>query len=99
MKHNICTWNVRGLNDPLKIGEIRKLISSNNIQIIALVETRVKMHNFNKVSIKFGNCFQWVNNYYQMNDRGRNIKAAGERASAKAYSVNSAVACYSSDIL
>lgn len=35
-------WNVRGLNDPLKEGEVRKLISEHRLSLCGLIETRVK---------------------------------------------------------
>ncbi|XP_056695388.1 uncharacterized protein [Spinacia oleracea] len=42
---NISTWNVRGLNDPIKVVEIKKLLASNNISVVALLETKVQEKN------------------------------------------------------
>lgn len=42
MRFNLCTWNVRGLNEPLKVSEVKHLINIHNMKIIALIETRVK---------------------------------------------------------
>ena len=53
----ICSRNVRGLNNPLKIGEIKELIRDNKITCFDLLETRVKIHNKVKIRGKFGN--QW----------------------------------------
>lgn len=46
---NLCTWNIRGLNDPLKVKEVKHLTYVHNIRVIALIETRVKPHNYSKV--------------------------------------------------
>jgi hypothetical protein len=35
-------WNIRGLNDPWKQGEVRKLISKHKLSLCGLVETKVK---------------------------------------------------------
>lgn len=40
--NNIGNWNTRGLNDPLKQVEVRKLINSSSLKFCGLVETRVK---------------------------------------------------------
>lgn len=48
---NICTWNVRGMNDPNKIGEIRRFINNNNIAVFALLETKVKEQNSQKAEV------------------------------------------------
>jgi hypothetical protein len=42
-------WNIRGLNDPLKQGEVRKLISEHHVSLCGLVETRVKECNKDNV--------------------------------------------------
>ena len=39
------TWNVRGLNKLSKQQEVRKFISSHNIKLFSLLETRVKIPN------------------------------------------------------
>lgn len=44
----ICTWNVRGLNDPLKIKEVKPFIDSNKFTMFALTDTRVKLTNKDK---------------------------------------------------
>lgn len=38
----IASWNIRGLNDPSKFMEVRRLIKDNNVVVIALFEIRVK---------------------------------------------------------
>ncbi|XP_056695746.1 uncharacterized protein [Spinacia oleracea] len=37
----ICSWNVRGLNAPSKVVEVRRFLQKNEIDVVALVETRV----------------------------------------------------------
>lgn len=55
MKVHLCTWNVRGLNDPIKLSEVKNFLNKNNIQIIALIETRVQIHHFpNLVDTRLG---------------------------------------------
>lgn len=58
----LCTWNVRGLNDPHKIIEVGKFIRSNNISCIGLVETKVAFSNINKVKSKLCKGWHWVTN-------------------------------------
>ncbi|XP_056698080.1 uncharacterized protein [Spinacia oleracea] len=67
---NICSWNVRGMNDPSKVVEIKKFLSHNNVSVVALVETKVKVTNSEKVQKKFGNNWRWVMNYTN-SPRGR----------------------------
>ena len=42
-------WNVRGLNDPIKIREVRRLINANDLCLVGLFETRVRETNRLKV--------------------------------------------------
>ena len=66
----LCTWNIRGLNNPCKIVEVKKFIAYNNLNVFALLETRVKMHNSIKIRNKFGNKLIWDDNY-DHSHRGR----------------------------
>lgn len=59
----LCTWNIRGLNNPLKLGEIKKFIKDNKIACFALLETRVKQQNKLKIQKKFGVQWNWDTNY------------------------------------
>ena len=54
-----CSWNVRGLNDPLKIKEVKSFLHVNKFTSFALTETRVKLANKDKVQKKFGRSWQW----------------------------------------
>lgn len=39
---NICVWNVRGMNEPSKHDELSKHFWSNKVDVIGVVEARVK---------------------------------------------------------
>ncbi|GLU24015.1 hypothetical protein SLE2022_399860 [Rubroshorea leprosula] len=45
----LSSWNVRGLNDPIRQVDVKKFICSNNVQFMALLETRVKQENSSRV--------------------------------------------------
>ncbi|XP_056697410.1 uncharacterized protein [Spinacia oleracea] len=47
--------NVRGLNDPIKVVEIKKFLANNNISVVALLETKVQEKNSSKIQKKIGN--------------------------------------------
>ena len=66
----VCSWNVRGLDSPLKIGEIKKFMRQKKVSIIALLETRNKSHNKDRIVKKLGNAWRWEHNY-EASNRGR----------------------------
>ena len=39
------SWNVRGMNDPFKLKEIKDFLHINKVNVCALLETRVGPHN------------------------------------------------------
>ena len=45
----IASWNIRGLNDPLKQREVRSFVKSKAIDLICLVETRVRAPNRDRI--------------------------------------------------
>lgn len=45
---NYLIWNVRGLNDPIKQVVVNR-ISSLNLSIVGLLETRVKEASYQKI--------------------------------------------------
>ncbi|XP_056690045.1 uncharacterized protein [Spinacia oleracea] len=50
-------WKIlecEGLNDPIKVPEVKHLIHTHNIHVVALLETRVKESNFSRVVISLG---------------------------------------------
>ena len=38
----IGAWNIRGLNDPCKQNEVRKLIIDHNLSVLGVVEAKVR---------------------------------------------------------
>ena len=56
----ITTWNVRGMNDPIKLVDIKKHLKKYNIDVIGLIETKVKDENTLKIQKKFGNLWSWI---------------------------------------
>jgi len=42
-------WNIRGLNDPMKQNEVRKLILEHKLSFVALIETKIKEVNKDRV--------------------------------------------------
>ncbi|XP_050207366.1 uncharacterized protein LOC126656792 [Mercurialis annua] len=59
----IGTWNIRGLNDPIKQSEMKNLIVSKSLYAMGILETRVRPVNFDKVW-KSCKLFKWnvINN-------------------------------------
>ncbi|XP_021850220.2 uncharacterized protein [Spinacia oleracea] len=60
---NICTWNVRGLNEPRKAVEIRRFLNKQSINVVSLIETRVRIGNKEKVQKRFGVQWTWFCTY------------------------------------
>lgn len=59
----ISSWNIRGLNDLNKQRVVRKLICDNKLDVLAIMETRVKYSNSEKVMKKIVNHGSWLHNY------------------------------------
>lgn len=56
MTVKIASWNVRGLNDPSKHKEIKKLVLNENINVMGVLETKIKQVNEINICAKcFGN--------------------------------------------
>lgn len=60
----IASWNIRGLNKPLKQREIRHLVSFHRINVLGILETKVKASDFKKVFSSCVSNWGFVNNYY-----------------------------------
>lgn len=41
----LASWNVRGLNNPIKQAEIRKFIHANSLSLIGIVESKIRKEN------------------------------------------------------
>ncbi|XP_074278217.1 uncharacterized protein LOC141601810 [Silene latifolia] len=59
----ISSWNIRGLNDPIKQMEVRSYLSKNKVEVLGLLETRVKSNNFAAISRTF-RLYSIMNNYF-----------------------------------
>lgn len=66
----ISTWNIRGLNDPNKVEAVRRFIRRHKIQIIAILETGVKVAKKDKIIAKLVRNWSWIHNY-SYSPRGR----------------------------
>ena len=44
-----ASWNIRGLNDPLKQREVRSFVKFNALDFICLLETRVRAPNKDRI--------------------------------------------------
>ncbi|XP_074305770.1 uncharacterized protein LOC141640991 [Silene latifolia] len=58
----ISSWNIRGLNDPIKQMEVRSYMTKNKVEVLGLLETRVKSNNFAAISRTFP-LYSIINNY------------------------------------
>ncbi|XP_021767730.1 uncharacterized protein LOC110732120 [Chenopodium quinoa] len=59
----ITVWNVRGLNDPSKVADVRQLLNRTKSNLICLLETKVKQHKSTGLQRKIGYGLNWVCNY------------------------------------
>lgn len=48
----LYSWNVRGLNDPYKHGEVGKLFWGERVDVLGVLETRVKYHKAERIRMK-----------------------------------------------
>lgn len=55
-------WNIRGLNDPNKQVEVKKFIASNKVDIMAVLETKVKRINNDKIRRRICSSGSWADN-------------------------------------
>lgn len=67
----ILSWNIRGFNSPLKQSELKTMIAKYKIDVMGVMETRIREENMSEVWGKL-NLSNWnlVHNY-GMNDQGR----------------------------
>lgn len=66
----LCSWNMRGLNDPQKIREVGKFINLHNISFMGLLETKIKQHKADVIKAKMHKDWLWEFNCSQ-SPRGR----------------------------
>ena len=60
---NVLSWNIRGLNDPTKVVVVKRLCRQNNIGLLSILETKVKLNKRLAIQKKFGVQWQWICNY------------------------------------
>ncbi|XP_074265860.1 uncharacterized protein LOC141588311 [Silene latifolia] len=65
----ISSWNIRGLNDPIKQQEVKSYLAKNKVEVFGLLETRVKLLNSAEIIRKFP--FYSVLNNYSHHYNGR----------------------------
>ena len=46
-------WNVRGLNDPGKVASVKRLLHSHSVDVVSLLETKIKLKNVLTYQRKF----------------------------------------------
>lgn len=63
-------WNIRGLNSPIKQKEVKYFIDSNNHVLVAILETKVREANVDRVRHNYFGEWNFVNNN-DLNLRGR----------------------------
>lgn len=49
---NLCCWNLRGLNNPLKQDALKRVMGKHNCSIRGFLETRLKQDGLNTVQKK-----------------------------------------------
>jgi len=63
MSVKMACWNVRGLNKYSHQQGVASLINDNQLSFLALLETKVKIHNAMSISTKIKNNWNWLHNY------------------------------------
>jgi len=63
---NLICWNIRDLNGPRKQKDVLSFYRKNKEGLMGLVETKVRLYNYNKVTQNFPG---W-HHYVQYNDQG-----------------------------
>ncbi|XP_021743974.1 uncharacterized protein LOC110710018 [Chenopodium quinoa] len=66
----ILSWNIRGLNDPCKVVSLKKLLAEQCVDVVGIMETKVKCDKSVKLQKKFGSSWSWFCNY-SSSHRGR----------------------------
>ncbi|XP_021991518.1 uncharacterized protein LOC110888295 [Helianthus annuus] len=69
---SLATWNIRGLNRPLKQKEVRQIVKENNLRFCAILQSHVGMGNLNKVCKSVFRNWDWTSNGGQC-DKGTRI--------------------------
>ncbi|GKE21000.1 RNA-directed DNA polymerase, eukaryota, reverse transcriptase zinc-binding domain protein, partial [Tanacetum coccineum] len=59
---SIASWNIRGLNRPLKQSEVRQVVNENNLSICAILESHVEISGLANVCSKVFRSWDWTLN-------------------------------------
>ncbi|KAK9750933.1 hypothetical protein RND81_02G230600 [Saponaria officinalis] len=66
----LCTWNVRGCNSPLKLSEVASFLRSAQLDVMGVLETRIRQSKATKIANAMFPHYQVINNYsYHNNGR------------------------------
>lgn len=60
---HLVAWNIRGLNEPIKQVAIKRFLLSNNVSLMFILETRVKIFNSRKIMKAIRPGWSWMHNY------------------------------------
>lgn len=66
----VLVWNVRGLNDPGKVANVKRLLYTHPIDVLGILEIKVKEHKVTDFQRKFGPAWSWIC-IYSCSDKGR----------------------------
>ncbi|XP_021767732.1 uncharacterized protein LOC110732122 [Chenopodium quinoa] len=55
--------NVRGLNDRGKVASVKRFLHSHSVDVVSLLETKIKLKNVLTYQRKFGSSWLWLCNY------------------------------------
>ncbi|XP_021994742.1 uncharacterized protein LOC110891353 [Helianthus annuus] len=62
MRHDQSSWNIRGLNRPLKQSEVRALVAENILNVCAILESHVDITKLDKVCKGVFRSWSWTSN-------------------------------------
>lgn len=66
----MLSWNVRRFTEPARAKEALKILVEYKVGLFALVETKVKKVNFDRITNRMGDKWRWIENY-DCNESGR----------------------------
>nr|XP_043625572.1 uncharacterized protein LOC122596998 [Erigeron canadensis] len=59
---SIASWNIRGLNRPLKQSEVRQVVKDNNLNVCAILESHMDVSRLFKACKKICRSWDWTSN-------------------------------------
>lgn len=67
---DILFWNVRGLNNNIRINDVKDAIQEKRLGLIGLVETKVRTENASRIARQISSSWSFLHNYLS-DDHGR----------------------------